>query len=73
MKMTVKKTYKKQRQRHTDTDKDKDTQTQTKTNTKCFEDLMYTIFFKSRGFKDLRYYIGCLLMMTKTKNQFDSI
>ena len=33
MKMTVKKTYKKQRQRHTDTDKDKDTQTQTKTNT----------------------------------------
>ena len=30
----------------------KDKDTQTKTNTKCFQDPMYAIFFKSRGFKD---------------------
>ena len=47
--------------------KDKYTQAQTKTNTKCFQDPIYTIFFISRGFKDLKYYIGCLLVMTKTK------
>ena len=50
--------------------KDKDTHTQTKTNTKCFQDPMYAIFIKSRGFKDLKYYIGCLLVMTKTKTRF---
>ena len=50
--------------------KDKDTQTQTKTNTKWFQDPMYAIFVKSRGFKDLKYYIGCLLVMTQTKTQF---
>ena len=55
-----------------DKDKDKDSKTQTKTNTKCFQDPIYAIFFKSRGFKDLKYYIGCLLVMTqtKTKTQF---
>ena len=36
-----------------DSQKDKDTQTQTKTNKKCFQDPMYAIFFKSRGFKDI--------------------
>ena len=30
---------------------------------------MYAIFIKSRGFKDLKYYIGCLLVMTKTKTK----
>ena len=49
--------------------KDKDTHTQTKTNTKCFQDPMYAIFIKSRGFKDLKYSIGCLLVMTKTKTK----
>ena len=49
--------------------KDKDTQTQTKTNTKCFQDPIYAIFFISRGFKDLKYYIGYLLVMTKTKTK----
>ena len=64
MKMTVKKTYKKQRQRHTDTDKDKDTQTQTKTNTKCFQDPMYAIFFKRRGFKDCQGLSSLTLKIT---------
>ena len=41
--------------------KEKDTQTPTKTNTKCFQDLMYAIFIK--------YYIDCLLVMTKTKTK----
>ena len=43
-----------------------------KTNTKCFQDPIYAIFFISRGFKDLKYYIGCFLVMTqtKTKTQF---
>ena len=41
--------------------KDKNTHTQTKTNTKCFQDPMYAIFIKIRGFKDLKKYIGCLL------------
>ena len=50
-------------------EKDKDTHTQTKTNTKCFQDPMYAIFIKSSGFKDLKYYIGCLLVMTKTKTK----
>ena len=50
-------------------DKDKDTHTQTKTNTKCFQDRMYAAFIKSRGFKDFKYYIGCLLVMTKTKTK----
>ena len=49
--------------------KDKDTHTQIKTNTKCFQDPMFAIFFKSSGFKDLKYYIGCLLVMTKTKTK----
>ena len=49
--------------------KDKDTHTQTKTNTKCFQDPMYAIFIKSKGFKDLKYYIGCFLVMTKTKTK----
>ena len=52
--MTMKNTYKK-------------TKTKTQPNTKCFQDPMYAIFFKGRGFKDLKYYIGCLLVMTKTK------
>ena len=51
-------------------DKYKDKDTQTKTNTKCFQDPMYAIFIKSRGFKDLKYYIGCLLVMTKTRTRF---
>ena len=51
--------------------KDKDTHTQTKTNTKCFQDPMYTIFFKIRGFKDKRYYIGCLLFFDKDKDMVD--
>ena len=28
---------------------------------------MYAIFIKRRRFKDLKYYIGYLLVMTKTK------
>ena len=36
-----------------DMQKDKDTQTQTNTNTECFQDPMYAIFLKSRGFKDI--------------------
>ena len=41
--------------------KDKGTQTKTKTYTKCLQDPMYSyiFFLKSRGFKDLKYYIGC--------------
>ena len=50
-------------------DKYKDIDTHTKTNTKCFQDPTYAIFFKSRGFKDLKYYIGSLLVMTKTKSK----
>ena len=46
----------------------KDTHTQTKTNPKCFRDPMYAIF-KSRGFKDSKYDIGCLLVMTKTRTK----
>ena len=42
-------------------DKYKDKDTQTKTNKTCFQDPMYAIFFKSRWFKDLEYYIDCLL------------
>ena len=30
---------------------------------------MFAIFIQSWGFKDLKYYIGCLLMMTKTKTK----
>ena len=56
--MTEKQTYK-----NTNTK----TTTQTKTNTKWSKDPMYAIFFKTRGFEDLKYYIGCLLLMTKTK------
>ena len=43
----------------------------TKTNTKCFQDTMYAIFIKSRGFKDLKYYFGTggLLVMTKTNTK----
>ena len=47
-------------------DKYKDKDTQTQTNTKCFQDPMFAIFIKSRGFKDLKHYIGCLLVMAKT-------
>ena len=50
-------------------DKYKDIDTHTKINTKCFQDPTYAIFFKSRGFKDLKYYIGSLLVMTKTKSK----
>ena len=46
-----------------------ETKTYKKTNTKCFRDPMYAIFFKSRGSKDLKYYIGSLLVMTKTKTK----
>ena len=35
----------------------------------CFQDPVYAIFIKSRGFKDLKYYIGCLLVKTKTKTK----
>ena len=38
-----------------DKDLQKDKDTQTKTNTKCFQDPMYAIFIKSRGFNDLKY------------------
>ena len=51
-------------------DKYKDTQTQTKTNTKCFQDPIHAIFFISRELKDLKYYIGCVLVMTQTKTRF---
>ena len=61
MKMTVKKTYKKQRQRHTDTDKDKDTQTQTKTNTKCFQDPMYVEYFQEWIFFRGEYFSGVII------------
>ena len=44
-----------------------DTQTKANTNTNLFQDSMYAIFVKSRGFKDLKYYLGCLLVMTQTK------
>ena len=69
MTMAKRKTYK-----NTKT-KTKDTQTQAKTNTKCFQDPMYAIFIKIRVFKDLKYYIGCLLVMTKTntKTKFHAI
>ena len=42
---------------------------------KCLRDPMYAIFFKSRGFKDLNYYIGCPLVMrkTRTKLKFGSL
>ena len=50
-------------------DKYKDKDTQTKTNTKCFQDPMYLIFFKSRGSKDLKYYIGSIFVMAKTKTK----
>ena len=39
-------------------DKYKDKDTHTQTNTKCFQDPMYAIFFKSRGFKDIKYCIS---------------
>ena len=60
MTMTKTKTYKKT-----------NTKTHTQTNTKCFQDPMYTIFFKIRGFKDKRYYIGCLLFFDKDKDMVD--
>ena len=47
----------------------KDTHTQTKTNTKCFQDPIYAIFIKRSGFKDLKYYIGFLLVMIETKTK----
>ena len=31
---------------------------------------MYAIFIHIRGFKDLKYYIGYLVVMAKTKTQF---
>ena len=46
-----------------------DTQTKANKNTKLFQDSMYAIFVKSRGFKDLKYYLGCLLVMTQTKTK----
>ena len=68
MTMTETNTYKK-------TNTKTKTHTHTKTNTKWFQDPMYAIFFKSRGFKDLNYYIGCPLVMrkTKTKLKFGSV
>ena len=51
----------------------KDKDTQTKTDTKCFQYPMYAIFIKSREFKNLRYDIGCLLVMKKTKAQFHAL
>ena len=30
-------------------------QTQANTNTKCLQDPMYALFFKSRGFEDIKY------------------
>ena len=56
----------------TKTYKNTKTQTQTTTNTKCFQDPMDAIFFKSMWFKDLKYFIGCLLVMTQTKTQFNA-
>ena len=50
-----------ERQRHTYTDKDK---------YKVLPRPNVCLFIKSRGFKDLKYYIGCLLVMTKTKTRF---
>ena len=47
----------------------KDNSTQTKTNTKCSQDPMYAIFFKSRGLNDLEYYIASLLVITKSKTK----
>ena len=45
--------------------------TKTNKNKKCFKDPMYAIFFKSRGFKVLKYFIGCLLrVMAKANTQF---
>ena len=55
----------------TKTYKKTNTKTHTQTNTKCFQDPMYTIFFKIRGFKDKRYYIGCLLFFDKDKDMVD--
>ena len=54
----------------TETNTYKKTNTKTQTNTKCFQDPMHAIFIKSRGFRDLKYYIDCLLVMTKTKTDF---
>ena len=62
MTMTKTKTYKK-------TNTKTKAHTQTKTDTKCFQDLMYAIFIKSREFKNLKCDIGCLLVMTKIKTQ----
>ena len=46
----------------TNTYKNTNTKTKThihkQTNIKCFQDPMYAIFIKSRGFKDLKYFIG---------------
>ena len=61
--MTEMKTYKK-----TNT-KTKTHRHKTKTETMCLQDPMYAIFFKSRRFKDLNYYIGCPLVMRKTKTK----
>ena len=60
MTMTETKTYKK-------------TNTKTKTHRhrqiqSAFQDPMYVNFFKRRGFKDLKYYIGCLLIINQLIN-----
>ena len=47
--------------------------TGTNTNTKCFQDPMYAIFIESRGLKDLKYYTGSLLVMTKTRTRFYAV
>ena len=46
MTMTETNTYKKTKKK-----------TKTHTHTKCFQGPMYAIFLKSRGFKDLKYYV----------------
>ena len=54
MTMTKEKTYKK-----TNT-KTKTIRHKRKTNTKCFQDPMYAILFKCRGFKDINYGISSI-------------
>ena len=34
---------------------------------------MYAIFIESRGLKDLKYYTGSLLVMTKTRTRFYAV
>ena len=62
MTMTKTKTYKKtETKTKTQTDKDK---------YKVLTRPKICYFFQKQGSKDLKYYIGCLLVMTKTKTKF---